>query len=91
MSANRKAIVLPHDLPRQERGLGSAQHEVLVSVMKVIHRQAVPVAAEPQSEKVTRLSCCCRISELIPLVRQLHDEARAKALSRMGEDAQQAA
>jgi hypothetical protein len=27
--------------------------------------------------KVARISCCCRISELLPLVRQLHDEARA--------------
>ena len=40
-------------------------------------------AAEPkpqllhQSGKVARLSCCCRLSELLPLVRQLHDEARA--------------
>lgn len=30
-----------------------------------------------QSDKVARLSCCCRLSELLPLVRQLHDEARA--------------
>lgn len=30
-----------------------------------------------QSGKVARLSCCCKLSELLPLVRQLHDEARA--------------
>ncbi len=35
-----------------------------------------PVAAG-SSVKVTRLSCCCKISELMPLVRQLHEEARA--------------
>jgi hypothetical protein len=41
------------------------------------------LAAEPkprllhQKGKVARLSCCCRLSELLPLVRQLHDEARA--------------
>jgi hypothetical protein len=27
--------------------------------------------------KAPRMSCCCRISELLPLVRQLHDAARA--------------
>ena len=27
--------------------------------------------------KAPRLSCCCRLSELLPLVRQLHDAARA--------------
>lgn len=33
------------------------------------------VAASP--DKAPRLSCCCRLSELLPLVRQLHDAARA--------------
>ena len=64
--------------------LGGVQHDIFFSVMKVIHRQpqpqpqaeSLPVA---QSEKVHRLSCCCRISELMPLVRQLHDDARARA------------
>lgn len=60
--------------------------------MNVSYRAAVASAApeteltlvaEPKlrqlgkSEKVARLSCCCRLSELLPLVRQLHDEARA--------------
>lgn len=31
--------------------------------------------------KAPRLSCCCRISELLPLVRQLHDAARAARLA----------
>ena len=58
--------------------LGGVQHDILFSVMKVIHRQAPPPPiALPQSDKVSRLSCCCRLSELLPLVRQLHDEARA--------------
>ena len=60
--------------------LGGAQEEIFFSVMKVIHRQS-PAAVRPAissySDKVLRLSCCCRISELIPLVRQLHDHARA--------------
>ncbi|WP_223648754.1 hypothetical protein [Hymenobacter psoromatis] len=31
--------------------------------------------------KAPRLSCCCRISELLPLVRHLHDAARAASLA----------
>ncbi len=89
MSTNRKTAF--DNLPKQVRGYGSAQHDILFSVMKIIHRQNQPEATEPQSEKVNRLSCCCRISELLPLVRQLHDDARARALARMGEDAQQQA
>lgn len=60
--------------------LGGAQEEILYSVMKIIHRQspaAVRTAVPSSSDKVLRLSCCCRISELIPLVRQLHDHVRA--------------
>ena len=73
--------------------LGGVQHDILFSVMKVIHRQAQPQPAVlPQSDKVSRLSCCCRISELLPLVRQLHDEARARHEAlREGEQRQQAA
>ncbi|WP_156176251.1 hypothetical protein [Hymenobacter terrenus] len=56
--------------------------------MKIIHRQAQPLRPA-QSDKVARLSCCCRISELMPLVRQLHDDARAQA--RASQDTQQAA
>ena len=60
--------------------LGGAQEEILYSVMKIIHRQspaAVQTAVSSSSDKVLRLSCCCRISELIPLVRLLHDHVRA--------------
>ncbi|MGI4759247.1 MAG: hypothetical protein ACRYF0_00975 [Janthinobacterium lividum] len=59
--------------------------------MKITHRAladasaALSIAAEPAGlfaptaspDKAPRLSCCCRISELLPLVRQLHDAARA--------------
>ena len=74
--------------------LGGVQHDILFSVMKVIHRQPEnivrPVIAS--SDKVDRLSCCCRLSELMPLVRQLHDEARARHEARReGEQRQQAA
>ena len=73
--------------------LGGVQHDILFSVMKVIYRQAQPQPiARPQSDKVSRLSCCCRISELMPLVRQLHNEARARhEARRQGEQRQQAA
>jgi hypothetical protein len=33
--------------------------------------------ALPSLDKAPRLSCCCRISELLPLMRQAHDAARA--------------
>ena len=43
----------------------------------------LPVAEEPRPRllkagKVARLSCCCKISQLMPLVRQLHDKVRAQ-------------
>ena len=70
--------------------LGGVQHDILFSVMKVIHRQQPGLVAS--SDKVARLSCCCRISELMPLVRQLHDEARARyEAARQSEQRQQAA
>ena len=50
---------------------------------------SLTIAAEPSLsllaavdvDKVPRLSCCCRISELMPKVRQLHDAARAARLA----------
>ena len=73
--------------------LGGVQHDIFFSVMKVIHRQPQPQPSPTtQSEKVNRLSCCCRISELMPLVRQLHDDARARAAAaHQGGQHQQAA
>lgn len=63
--------------------------------MKVIHRQPQPVPAvlpASDKDKVNRLSCVCRISELMPLVRQLHDEARARyEAQQQGEQRPQAA
>jgi hypothetical protein len=55
--------------------------------MKITHR-APAVASTPTllptdlvlaslSDKAPRLSCCCRLSELLPLVRQVHDAAQA--------------
>lgn len=60
--------------------------------MKVSHRQNVAQRlASASTEKAPRLSCCCRLSELMPLVRQLHDVARAQADARLGQENQQAA
>jgi hypothetical protein len=78
----------PAALPNS--GWGGAQHDIFFSVMKIIHRQPQPVPAAP-TDKVARLSCCCRISELMPLVRQLHDDARARAQAAARPDTQQAA
>jgi len=58
--------------------------------MKITHRAPAtsapaPHLAELAAElaasgatltKAPHLSCCCRLSELLPLVRQLHDAAR---------------
>jgi hypothetical protein len=35
-------------------------------------------------DKAPRLSCCCRLSELLPKVRQLHDAARTARLAAEG-------
>lgn len=72
--------------------LGGVQQDIFFSVMKVIHRQAQPQpAAAAASDKVSRLSCCCRLSELMPLVRQLHDDARARYEAQQGEPQRQQA
>jgi hypothetical protein len=38
---------------------------------------ALPLLPAAGIDKAPRLSCCCRLSELMPMVRQLHDAARA--------------
>lgn len=40
--------------------------------------------ALPTLDKAPRLSCCCRLSELLPKVRQLHDAARLARLAAEG-------
>jgi len=80
--------------PNSRTALGGVQHDIFFSVMKIIHRQPENTVrpATASSDKVDRLSCCCRISELMPLVRQLHDEARARhEAGRLNEQRQQAA
>ena len=63
--------------------------------MKVSHRAPAAVAAPltgaaepatdllvpPSFDKAPRLSCCCRLSELLPKVREVHDAIRAAHLA----------
>jgi len=54
--------------------------------MKISHRASADfqTAISPLSagsDKAPRLSCCCRLSELLPLVRQAHDAARVARLA----------
>ena len=58
--------------------------------MQITHRALVdasalsPTTQEPLAlplDKAPRLSCCCRISELLPLMRQAHDAARTARLA----------
>lgn len=64
------------DLPTNPQSpLGGIQNDIFFTVMKISHRQALTTSSA--AGKVARLSCVCRISELMPLVRQLHDDARA--------------
>ena len=62
-------------------------HRALADVSAPLTSSAEPTAdlsAEPSFDKAPRLSCCCRLSELLPKVRQLHDAIRATHLA--GED-----
>jgi hypothetical protein len=57
--------------------------------MKITHRApAAPAPAAsvtslglPGADKAPRLAVCCRLSELLPLVRQAHDAARDARLA----------
>jgi hypothetical protein len=58
--------------------------------MKITHRAPavasapLTTVAEPTAtsfEKAPRLSCCCRLSELMPKVREVHDAVRAARLA----------
>ncbi|MCC2547774.1 hypothetical protein LJY25_15080 [Hymenobacter sp. BT175] len=57
--------------------------------MTVSHRGADASAATPTTEtmKVARLACCCKLSDLLPIVRQLHEAERAKSTARKGQAA----
>ena len=52
-------------------------------MMTITHRaadaSAAPLSTDPKAEKVARLACCCKLSDLLPIVRQLHEQTRARA------------
>lgn len=58
--------------------------------MKISHRsfaiESAPLSPDlilaSLADKAPRLSCCCRLSELLPFVRQVHDAARTARLGR---------
>jgi hypothetical protein len=44
--------------------------------MTVSHRAADASAANSaKTDKVARMACCCKLADLLPLVRQMHQEA----------------
>lgn len=43
--------------------------------MTVSHR------AQVRQMKVARMACCCKLSELLPIVRRLHEQSRAAYLA----------
>ena len=60
--------------------------------MKITHRAPadtsapLPIASEQSLaiasfDKAPRLSCCCRLSELLPKVREVHDAVRTARLA----------
>ena len=40
------------------------------------NRMTVSHRAQVRQMKVARMACCCKLSELLPLVRQLHEQSR---------------
>ena len=60
-------------------------HRALADASAPLTFSAEPALALPAGvgvfDKAPRLSCCCRLSELLPLVRQVHDAARAARLA----------
>ncbi|TVT37695.1 hypothetical protein FNT36_21205 [Hymenobacter setariae] len=62
-------------------------HRALADAATLLDAAAPANAAElalPTFDKAPRLSCCCRLSELLPKVRQLHDAARTARLAAEG-------
>jgi hypothetical protein len=58
--------------------------------MNISHRAADAPAASaetPKSEKVARMACCCKLADLLPLVQQMHEAARANAAARQRPEA----
>ncbi len=49
--------------------------------LALVAEPAVALLAPASFDKAPRLSCCCRLSELMPKVREVHDAVRAARLA----------
>jgi len=58
-----------------------AEAAALAGTVTLTHPEELTL---PSIDKAPRLSCCCRLSELLPKVRQLHDAARVARLAAEG-------
>jgi len=61
-----------------------APAEAVALVGSAVAEAQPDALALPALDKAPRLSCCCRLSELLPKVRQLHDAARVARLAAEG-------
>ncbi|GAB3305625.1 hypothetical protein [Hymenobacter tenuis] len=53
--------------------------------MTISHRAPADASAAANSSKpvkVARMACCCKLSELLPIVQQLHREAATTRVAR---------
>jgi len=56
--------------------------------MTISHRAADAPAPEVlKPVKVARMACCCKLADLLPLVQQMHETARANAAARQRPEA----
>jgi hypothetical protein len=74
-----QAIAAPIAMQITHRAL--ADTALLDSAATSVHPAELTL---PPLDKAPRLSCCCRLSELLPKVRQLHDDARTARLAAEG-------
>lgn len=56
-------------------------HRAPAEVLAPLSVATEPSALAPSFDKAPRLSCCCRLSELMPKVREVHDAVRAARLA----------
>lgn len=61
--------------------------------MTISHRAADASAAPqqaPKSVKVARVACCCKLSDLLPIVQEMHREAARAHATRTGQQSEAA-
>jgi hypothetical protein len=72
-----QAIAAPFAMEITHRAPADASALTSTTALTIAAELALPLLPAASIDKAPRLSCCCRLSELMPMVRQLHDEARA--------------